>query len=138
MHYCISYQSIRKGWEQNSNIRIIRWIIQSEIKFTQRNHNTFLWTNFLMWLYETILTVTRICIVTIIRHEKPADDLIQSGFWVIPKITFGNLWWIKKHLSYHNFWNSVFWKIYKTIMDTRFINCYWIYLRLVKVSWLKI
>ena len=44
-----------------------------------------------MWLYETILTVTRICIVTIIRHEKPADDLIQSGFWVIPKITFGNL-----------------------------------------------
>ena len=48
------------------------------------------------WFFDVIvqndsLTVIRICIATIIRHEKPTDDLIQSGFWVIPKITLANL-----------------------------------------------
>ena len=45
---CISYQ-IKSRFRIESNVSTIRWIIQLQIKFTQKSHNTSLWTEYLIW-----------------------------------------------------------------------------------------
>ena len=41
-----------------ANIQAIRWIMQLKMQFTQRNHNTSLWTDCFIWLHKTTVSLS--------------------------------------------------------------------------------